>query len=78
MNLPHLATCLVPVQDQYFGPEESVAKIVADNGGYGDNLTGNGFKTMVRQGVKTGLVCRLESLAAAPHTFWRVWSTETC
>lgn len=43
-----------------------MAKIVAENGGYGDKcLTGNGFKTMVRQGVKTGLVCSLESLAAA-------------
>ena len=39
-------------QDQYFGPVESVAKVVAVNGvtGYGDkNLTGNGYKTMVRR-----------------------------
>ena len=41
-----------------------MAKIVTEHGGYGDRyLTGNGFKTMVRQGVKTGLVCSLELLA---------------
>ena len=55
---------LLALQDQYFGPEDSVAKIVTEHGGYGDRyLTGNGFKTMVRQGVKTGLVCSLELLA---------------
>ena len=55
---------LLSLQDQYFGPEDSVAKIVTEHGGYGDRyLTGNGFKTMVRQGVKTGLVCSLELLA---------------
>ncbi|CAJ1434594.1 unnamed protein product [Effrenium voratum] len=43
---------IIGTKDQYFGPVESVAKVVAVNGvtGYGDkNLTGNGYKTMALQ-----------------------------
>lgn len=58
---------IIGTKDQYFGPEDSVAKIVTEHGGYGDRyLTGNGFKTMVRQGVKTGLVCSLEEGVHSP------------
>ena len=56
---------IIGTKDEYFGAVDSVAKIVAENGGYGDrHLTGNGFKTMVRQGVDTGLVCVLEMLGS--------------
>ncbi|CAK9026177.1 Hypothetical protein SCF082_LOCUS17375 [Durusdinium trenchii] len=58
---------IIGTKDQYFGPVDSVAKIVADNGGCGDRfLTGNGFKTMVRQGVDLGLVCVLEGGVHSP------------
>lgn len=46
--------------DEYFGAEDSVASIVAADKehGYGDAaLTGNAYKTFVRQGMKCGLVC---------------------
>ncbi|CAJ1353745.1 unnamed protein product [Effrenium voratum] len=60
---------IIGTKDQYFGPVESVAKVVAVNGvtGYGDkNLTGNGYKTMVRQGLDIGLVCVLEDGVHSP------------
>ncbi|CAJ1360220.1 unnamed protein product [Effrenium voratum] len=55
-------------KDQYFGAEDSIAKVVAEHGsGYGDkNLTGNGFNTMVRQGLENGLVCVLEDGVHSP------------
>lgn len=60
---------IIGTNDQYFGPEDSVAKIVAsdDKTGYGDkNMTGNGYKTMVRQGVEAGLVTVLEGGVHSP------------
>lgn len=60
---------IIGTKDQYFGPEDSVAKIVAedDTTGYGDkNLTGNGYKTFVRQGVDCALVCVLQDGVHSP------------
>jgi len=60
---------IIGTKDQYFGKEDSVAKLVAENGvtGYGDrNLTGNGYNTLVRQGVDVGLVCVLEDGVHSP------------
>jgi len=60
---------IIGTKDQYFGPEDSVAKIVVadDVTGYGDkNLTGNGYKTLVRQGLDTGLVVVLEDGVHSP------------
>merc|ERR1740138_359278 len=54
---------IIGTKDQYFGPEDSVAKIVASDAetGYGDkDLTGNGYNTFVRQGIETALVWELE------------------
>ena len=44
---------------QFFGPIDSVAKLVAEDEvtGYGNKeLTGNGYNTFVRQGLECGLV----------------------
>eukprot|EP00441_Pelagodinium_beii_P015322 CAMPEP_0197654880 /NCGR_PEP_ID=MMETSP1338-20131121/39114_1 /TAXON_ID=43686 ORGANISM="Pelagodinium beii, Strain RCC1491" /NCGR_SAMPLE_ID=MMETSP1338 /ASSEMBLY_ACC=CAM_ASM_000754 /LENGTH=640 /DNA_ID=CAMNT_0043230409 /DNA_START=65 /DNA_END=1987 /DNA_ORIENTATION=+ len=60
---------IIGTKDQYFGPEDSVAKIVASDAetGYGNaNLTGNGFKTLARQGVEKALVCVLENGVHSP------------
>jgi len=60
---------IIGTKDQYFGPEDSVAKIVAEDEatGYGDkDLTGNGYNTFVRQGVETALVCVLEDGVHSP------------
>lgn len=60
---------IIGTKDQYFGPEDSVAKIVAEDedSGYGNkDLTGNGYNTMVRQGVDVGLVCVLENGVHSP------------
>jgi len=60
---------IIGTKDQYFGPEDSVAKIVASDGvsGYGTkNLTGNGYNTLVRQGCDTALVCVLEDGVHSP------------
>eukprot|EP00931_Biecheleriopsis_adriatica_P038178 TRINITY_DN21896_c0_g1_i1.p1 TRINITY_DN21896_c0_g1~~TRINITY_DN21896_c0_g1_i1.p1 ORF type:complete len:625 (+),score=116.08 TRINITY_DN21896_c0_g1_i1:251-1876(+) len=60
---------IIGTKDQYFGAEDSVAKIVASDpdSGYGNqNLTGNGYNTMKRQGVDIGLVCVLEDGVHSP------------
>lgn len=57
LNVPTLN--IIGDADEYFGPVDSVASIVASDKehGYGDSaLTGNAFKTFVRQGMKVGLV----------------------
>jgi len=60
---------IIGTKDEYFGAEDSVAKIVAENKvtGYGDgDLTGNAYRTFVRQGVQCGLVCVLEDGVHSP------------
>jgi len=60
---------IIGTKDQYFGPEDSVAKIVAEDEttGYGDkDLTGNAYNTFVRQGIETALVCVLEDGVHSP------------
>eukprot|EP00933_Yihiella_yeosuensis_P081441 TRINITY_DN95048_c0_g1_i1.p1 TRINITY_DN95048_c0_g1~~TRINITY_DN95048_c0_g1_i1.p1 ORF type:complete len:615 (+),score=107.49 TRINITY_DN95048_c0_g1_i1:125-1969(+) len=60
---------IIGTKDQYFGAVDSISKIVAmdPNNGYGEkDLTGNGYKTMVRQGVDVGLVCVLENGVHSP------------
>lgn len=60
---------IIGTKDQYFGPTDSIAKIVAqdDATGYGnEDLTGNGYRTMLRQGVDIGLVCVLENGVHSP------------
>lgn len=60
---------IIGTKDQYFGPTDSVSKIVVEDAvaGYGDKeLRGHGFKTMVRQGIDAGLVCVLEEGVHSP------------
>lgn len=60
---------IIGTKDQFFGPEDSVAKIVAsdDTAGYGDkNLTGNAYNTFVRQNLECALVCVLEDGVHSP------------
>jgi len=60
---------IIGTKDQYFGPIDSVTKIVAldPKTGYGaDEITGNGYKTMAAQGVNIGLVCVLEEGVHSP------------
>jgi hypothetical protein len=60
---------IIGTEDQYFGPTDSIAKIVAEDDatGYGNrDLTGNGYRTMLRQGVDIGLVCVLENGVHSP------------
>jgi len=60
---------IIGTKDQFFGAEDSVAKIVAEDPktGYGSHdLTGHGYKTMVKQGVDVGLVCLLEDGVHSP------------
>jgi len=61
---PEVATLnLIGDADQYFGNIKSVARDVAakGSGGWGDNeITGNGFKQMKKQGIRRGLVCVME------------------
>jgi len=54
---------------QYFGAEDSVAKIVAEDeeSGYGSkNLTGHAYKTFWRQGLNDACVCLLENGVHSP------------
>mmetsp|Transcript_56969 Transcript_56969/g.133244 ORF Transcript_56969/g.133244 Transcript_56969/m.133244 type:complete len:554 (-) Transcript_56969:20-1681(-) len=59
---------IIGSKDEYFGGGQSVAKIVVEDGmGYGDkNLTGNAYKTFVRQGLHHALVCLLEDGTHGP------------
>eukprot|EP00437_Effrenium_voratum_P038860 CAMPEP_0181480722 /NCGR_PEP_ID=MMETSP1110-20121109/43949_1 /TAXON_ID=174948 /ORGANISM="Symbiodinium sp., Strain CCMP421" /LENGTH=267 /DNA_ID=CAMNT_0023606205 /DNA_START=216 /DNA_END=1019 /DNA_ORIENTATION=+ len=59
---------IIGSKDEYFGAVQSVAKIVVEDGmGYGDkNLTGNAYKTFVRQGLHHALVCVLEDGTHGP------------
>jgi len=60
---------IIGTKDQYFGGLDSVAKIVASDpkSGYGDkDLTGNGYKTLLRQGLHVGLVCVQENGVHSP------------
>lgn len=60
---------IIGTKDQYFGPVDSVAKLVAEDEtkGYGDkNLTGNAYNTFKRQGVDNALVCVLEDGVHSP------------
>lgn len=60
---------IIGTKDEFFGPIDSVAKIVAAdaNTGYGaKNLSGNGYLTMVEQKVRFGLVCIFEEGMHAP------------
>mmetsp|Transcript_89556 Transcript_89556/g.261766 ORF Transcript_89556/g.261766 Transcript_89556/m.261766 type:complete len:588 (+) Transcript_89556:80-1843(+) len=60
---------IIGTKDQYFGPEDSVAKLVAEDEttGYGDkDLTGNAYNTFKKQGVECGLVCVLEAGVHSP------------
>jgi len=60
---PEVATLnIIGDADQYFGPNDSVAKSVQGlKGGWGsEDLTGNGFKQMKRQGIRRGLAVVLE------------------
>jgi len=60
---------IIGTKDQYFGAEDSVAKIVAEDEetGYGaKNLTGHGYKTFWRQGMTDACVCLLENGVHSP------------
>jgi len=60
---------IIGTKDQYFGPEDSVAKIVAldKKSGYGNrNMVGHGYNTFVKQGVESGLVVLLEDGVHSP------------
>lgn len=60
---------IIGTKDEYFGAQDSVAKLVAQDTlrGYGNKLlTGHGYDTMVRQGVEAGLVCVLEDGVHSP------------
>lgn len=60
---------IIGTKDEFFGPIDSVAKIVVEDevSGYGDKqLDGNGYNTMVEQGVDCGLVCVLEDGVHSP------------
>jgi len=60
---------IIGTKDQFFGPEDSVTKVVAQNGvtGYGEkNPTGNGYKTFVKQGMRVALVCVMENGVHSP------------
>eukprot|EP00746_Dinoflagellata_sp_MGD_P074471 gnl/MRDRNA2_/MRDRNA2_30077_c0_seq1.p1 gnl/MRDRNA2_/MRDRNA2_30077_c0~~gnl/MRDRNA2_/MRDRNA2_30077_c0_seq1.p1 ORF type:complete len:653 (-),score=155.65 gnl/MRDRNA2_/MRDRNA2_30077_c0_seq1:353-2095(-) len=62
---------IIGTKDEYFGPEDSIAKIVAEDPetGYGDkDLTGNAYKTFVRQGLHDALVAVLEDGEHSPCT----------
>eukprot|EP00930_Biecheleria_cincta_P002454 TRINITY_DN103467_c0_g1_i1.p1 TRINITY_DN103467_c0_g1~~TRINITY_DN103467_c0_g1_i1.p1 ORF type:complete len:842 (-),score=183.78 TRINITY_DN103467_c0_g1_i1:52-2577(-) len=64
-NVPTLN--IIGTKDQYFGAEDSIAKIVSEDvHGYGKQVTGNGYATMVQQGVTCGLVCVLENGVHSP------------
>ena len=61
MDVPTLN--IIGDMDEYFGPKDSVAKLVTEDEetGYGDDdMTGNAYNTLVKQGVEVGLVCVLE------------------
>jgi len=60
---------IIGTKDQFFGPVDSVAKIVVSDvkTGYGDKiLDGNGFPCMVEQGLHCGLVCIFEDGVHSP------------
>ena len=59
---------IIGTKDQFFGPSDSVAKIVAESKhGYGaKDMLGHGFETMKRQQVSVGLVCVLEDGVHSP------------
>jgi len=60
---------IIGTKDQYFGAEDSVAKIVAEDEetGYGSkNLTGHGYNTFWRQGMNDACVCLLENGVHSP------------
>jgi len=60
---------IIGTKDEFFGPIDSVAKIVVEDEvtGYGDKqLDGNGYNTMIEQGVDCGLVCVLEDGVHSP------------
>uniref|UniRef100_A0A6T9AMD6 Uncharacterized protein n=1 Tax=Pyrodinium bahamense TaxID=73915 RepID=A0A6T9AMD6_9DINO len=60
---------IIGTKDQYFGAEDSVAKIVAEDEdtGYGSkDLTGNAYNTLVKQRVENALVCVLEGGVHSP------------
>lgn len=60
---------IIGTKDPYFGPEDSVAKIIAEDPktGYGaKDYHGNGYNTFVRQGLEAGLVCILENGVHSP------------
>mmetsp|Transcript_104454 Transcript_104454/g.185789 ORF Transcript_104454/g.185789 Transcript_104454/m.185789 type:complete len:668 (+) Transcript_104454:155-2158(+) len=62
---------IIGTKDEYFGPEDSVAKIVSGNDatGYGEKeLTGNGYNTFTKQGLVCGLVCVLTGGVHGPCT----------
>jgi len=67
MDVPTLN--IIGTKDPFFGATNSVARSVVDDvvAGYGDKtLTGNGYETMVEQGVYFGLVCVLEDGVHSP------------
>lgn len=60
---------IIGTRDQFFGPSDSVAKVVTEDGdtGYGDKvLDGHGFPQLVKQGVNRGLVCIFEDGVHSP------------
>mmetsp|Transcript_110451 Transcript_110451/g.246819 ORF Transcript_110451/g.246819 Transcript_110451/m.246819 type:complete len:691 (-) Transcript_110451:35-2107(-) len=60
---------IIGTKDQFFGPVDSVAKIVVmdKNTGYGDEvLDGNGYPCLVEQKVSCGLVCLFEDGVHSP------------
>lgn len=60
---------IIGTKDQFFGGEDSVAKLVAEDEetGYGSkNLQGHGYNTFVRQGMRDALVTFLENGVHSP------------
>jgi predicted alpha/beta-hydrolase family hydrolase len=60
---------IIGTKDQFFGAEDSVAKIVADDEdtGYGaKHLTGHGYNTFWKQGLTDACVCLLENGVHSP------------
>jgi len=60
---------IIGTKDQFFGAEDSVAKLVSedDETGYGSkNLTGHGYNTLWKQGLTDACVCFLENGVHSP------------
>lgn len=60
---------IIGTADEYFGPNDSIAKIVAENkvSGYGDTkYDGHGYDMLVEQNISSALVCVMEGAGHSP------------